>query len=458
VGEATNGTQGPQPTAVPVPAPGRTREGPWAPLPERGAPGPGGPPPGPANHGARTPGKGSAPPASGSSFWFFATLAYFVFEYGRPQDRLPFLGALRPGLVLGGLLALSVLVSGKISYARSRQSTLLGLIVLYPVLFVPLAENNFYAYQVALGMVQLLPFYLAVLLHVDRVERLRTFVTVYLLLMIYICVSVIRFGAGEGMGSSFLTDANDYSLLLDMMLPFSFFLIFYERSRLKKLLCLAGCCLAVVALVISFSRGGFVGALVVGFLLWLNSPRKLLSLCLIAVLAAVLYFSAGQKYWEEMKTVTDTGEHTASERIETWKSGWNMFRAHPLGVGGGNFLVHFHTYQTPYFQRGMYGRAAHSVWVQTLTELGLPGFLLFLLILLRNVRDCLWIRSATRHKPGDAHRFCFTLSISFLVSMAGFLSAGTFLSVLYYPHFWYLTAMIVTTKNILLRLDPDLAA
>lgn len=41
------------------------------------------------------------------------------------------------------------------------------------------------------------------------------------------------------------------------------------------------------------------------------------------------------------------------------------------------------------------------------------------------------------------------LSLGFIGSFIGILSSGAFLSVFYYPHFWFYTAFTVINKNLL---------
>ena len=56
--------------------------------------------------------------------------------------------------------------------------------------------------------------------------------------------------------------------------------------------------LCVASIVITRSRGGLVGLIAVLSTIWLMSPRKVVSLVLVAVLAAGVYAVADQKYWD----------------------------------------------------------------------------------------------------------------------------------------------------------------
>jgi probable O-glycosylation ligase (exosortase A-associated) len=288
-------------------------------------------------------------------------------------------------------------------------------------------------------------FFYAVVIYVNSFERLRTFFYVWMLIMIILAARGI---AGKGIGgSSFLSDENDFSLLMNIMLPFGLFLFMYERSFKRKLLYLTASVLAIISIVLSFSRGGFVGLIAVLTVVWLFSPRKILSLFIVLLLILVLYNVAGDRYWDRIHTITATNEGTAKERIDSWKAGWNMFLDNPLGVGGGNFPVRFSEYQPPDMPRGMYGRAAHSFWFTLISETGIPGIVLFILITAANLRDINWIRKLKTTNDDDI-KFARYLSLAFIASFCGFFVSGTFITVNYYPHFYYLTAMIVVTRRL----------
>ena len=379
------------------------------------------------------------------SFWFFLTVIYLIIEYGRPMDTIPILGLLRPGMIVSILLALSWILRGNIAEAKSRQTMMMVLFIFLLAVYIPFARNNFFAYKQTNAVLLYMPFFLSAIIYINSFERLKKFFNIWIFLMIYLSIKGIL-GKGIG-GSSFLSDENDFSLLMNMMLPFGYFLFMYENDFKMKIFYLSSSLLAVVSVVASSSRGGFVGLLVVLLIIWLFSPKKVTALILVGLLSMVLYYSADQKYWNEMSTVTDTEESTAKQRFDSWTAGWNMFKDNPLGVGGSNFLVRFPEYQPESMQRGMWGRAAHSLWFTLLPELGIFGVLIYGLLLFYNLRDINWLRKFKKEKDDDI-RYAYYLSLSFIASFAAYFASGTFLSVLYYPHYFYMTAIIVAAKNL----------
>lgn len=382
---------------------------------------------------------------AGDSFWFFLTVIFLIIEYGRPMDIIPGVGSIRPAMIVSILLALSWVLRGNIVQAKSRQTLMVVFFILLLAAYIPFARNNRYAYNQTIAVLLYIPFFLSAIIYINSFERLKRFFNIWIFLMIYIS---IKGALGKGIGgSNFLADENDFSLLMNMTLPFGYFLFMYEKDFKMKMLYLASSLLVVASVVASFSRGGFVGLIVVLFIIWLFSPKKILALILVGMLSVVLYYAADQKYWDRMNTISKTDEGTAKERLDSWTAGWNMFKDNPLGVGGSNFLVRFPEYQPESMQRGMYGRAAHSIWFTLLPELGIFGVLIYGLLLFYNLRDINWLRKFKKEKDDD-FRYAYYLSLAFFASIAGYFVSGTFLSVLYYPHYFYITAMIVVTRKL----------
>jgi O-antigen ligase len=204
----------------------------------------------------------------------------------------------------------------------------------------------------------------------------------------------------------------------------------------------------VAGVVSTMSRGGFIGLLAMGAAIWLLGHKKIRSLIFIAVIAWGLVTFASDAYWTRMSTATEADEGTGKARVEMWKSAWAMFLDNPAGVGGGNFPVRFPEYQTDWFWHGEWGRPAHSVWFTVLPELGIPGVIVYGMLLFFNLRDSVRLRKIGRSVGGDDGALLVALGSAFLASFAGFFTSGTFLSVLYYPHYWYLTGFVVATSTL----------
>jgi probable O-glycosylation ligase (exosortase A-associated) len=393
-------------------------------------------------------------PAQGK--WpFRLLLLYLVIEYGRPMDEIPALNAIHPGLIVGALLVLTWITRKNLSaLTSSPQIRWIWLMTFLLAIYVPFARNNYFAYMETLTILRYIPIFVSIVLYVDTYQRLRSFVNAWLALLVFVSIKGI-FGKGIG-GSSFLADENDFSLLMNMMLPFGVSLFLYARSIRRRIVWLGASMVGVVSDVVAQSRGGFVGLLAVAATFWIFSKKKVLSSLMIVVLGVVLFLATTPAYWADMSTSTEAGTGTAKERLDSWHAAWEIFKAQPLGVGGGNFPVWFPRYQPYTMKRDMWGRAAHSLWFTLLPELGIFGVAIYLSLLFVNLRDIVWLRRIPAGAD-DNIRYVNHLAVAFLASFAGYFASGTFLSVLYYPHYYYLTALIVATRRIVERSRVTLA-
>jgi len=127
-----------------------------------------------------------------------------------------------------------------------------------------------------------------------------------------------------------------------------------------------------------------------------------------------------------------------------------MFAVSPIwGVGGGNFgvLLPDYAYEIPpWALPNQWGRATHSLYYQLLAEFGLLGVFLIGAVILLNVRDLRQIRALGREGrcSGSLEQLAECLQLSWV----GLLVSGAFISVLAYPHLYYLTAVTLVVHRL----------
>lgn len=382
--------------------------------------------------------------------WFFFALLYLVIDYGRPQDVLP-IGAIRPGMIIVILMSLFILsnlnlVGKAFSYKQFRLILYFNLLLL---VHVPFAENNYWAYLAAKNMMLFIPFILSIIICVDSIKRLKILITTLIVLMLYMSLFSI-FNKGMGTGAYF-KDENDLSLYVNTYIPFSYFLLLSAKKKYEKIFHLLCIGFGLLSIVVSFSRGGLVGLIAMVLVAWFYAPNKIRNIFILCLLLLASIPFLDEAYINEMGTIANTDSGTANERMMSWKAAWYMFLDNPMGVGGNNFMIRFPEYQAGDFERGMWGRAAHSLLFTLLPELGLLGIFIYLKLLYINVKDIFKVKKATEgnaESSDDDSIYLNSLSLALLASLAGYFASAIFLSVLYYPHYYYLTAIIVVMMNL----------
>ncbi len=126
-------------------------------------------------------------------------------------------------------------------------------------------------------------------------------------------------------------------------------------------------------------------------------------------------------------------EASAQSRLDLWKNCYTLLMRDPImGCGPDHWPLHAHEFGWPK------GKEAHSLWVQTATETGIPGIIMFMGFYVTCIWRC-W-RTLFRLRPdaptwfGDACRMTVASLTGFMVS-AMFVSLEA-LEIPYYVAFW----------------------
>jgi len=323
---------------------------------------------------------------------------------------------------------------------------------------IPFAWNNYAAYETTRIMFGHLSIALGISWLLAELPHFRRVAFAWLLIMGYVAVfGILHGGVGPG---AVVGDENDMALGCATALPFAFY-GFERLSGRRRLVAGAICALLVTAIVISFSRGGFVALVFVGTYCWMASRHKIRAL-VVLILAIVLVLAistdegrTGESYWERIASMFKTDEGTAEQRQFLWSVARNMWKAHPvLGVGGGNFTFLVGQYQSTdyekpeFLERDWSGTVTHSAFFQVIAEQGSVGIVLLVYIVLAHFRTLWRIRRAASAPgvPPEVRRDAELYGGALGGAVVGFCAAGTFLSVAYYPYLWYFSAMAVALE------------
>ena len=396
-----------------------------------------------------------------SSLPFKLLILYILFEYARPQDLIlrSILTKLHPGWVLSLSLLWCMWKEGKLKFDLPQVKSFLGLIILM-ILHLPFCVNNYAAYQILRATIVEFIFFLSIITYVSDYELLIKFIKLWLKVIILCAIIGIK-NHGKIPNSGFMGDENDFALVMNMAIGMTYFLYFYEENLKTKIFYIFSACLYVIAVIASFSRGGFVGFAGIVFIIWLKSSRKILSFFILIIIISVFIAYAPSSYWKEIETIKQEGLHsgTGGARWYLWKLGFKMFLDHPIwGVGPGNFPWTVGKYEPKeehkrYQERSHYGRVAHSLYVTVLTELGVVGTFLYFSIFYRNKKDLSPLFRFEKYFSDIKENKKILVEklriITYAIECAimGYFFCGIFLTVCYYPHYWFFNALMICIKQ-----------
>ena len=225
----------------------------------------------------------------------------------------------------------------------------------------------------------------------------------------------------RGLVGHYMTFAGQISLIASIAAGIT--LVARGRWRLGAA---AVCALGLLTLAATFTRSAWLGFLVsFAVMLGFTRPRGIAAL---AVLALVAYALAPGSYRTRIESIFDPHHPTNIERTYMWEAGARMLRDHPLtGVGLQDLKPIYDRYRDPAARE----RAGHlhSVPIQILATMGIPGLIAFVLLYAGLVRCALSglkeSLSLARATNGDA-ALAAGLRLGVLGGLAGFAVAGLF--------------------------------
>ncbi len=242
-----------------------------------------------------------------------------------------------------------------------------------------------------------------------------------------------------------LGDANEQAAVLVAAIPLAVGL--GAAIRGKPLLRLAawlaaGFCL--IGAIETLSRGGLIAlgaVLVAGVVFGGRWRRWAAAILVVTALGTVVFvFTIAPLAAQQRVTMT-----TSSGRTDIWMVAWRMVQAQPLdGVGAGNFITAaIHYVQAPGALHSAplivdVPHVAHDVYLEVLADLGIPGLLLFVGLVLSAVVS---VGRAARESERRGDRDLEILSRCMVLSLVAFMAADVFLSGQTSKQLWLLMAL-----------------
>ncbi len=259
-------------------------------------------------------------------------------------------------------------------------------------------------------------------------------------------------GRARGIGGY---DSNDYSLLLVCTLPLTAYFLATAKTTLRKILAGVAILALTLAIVKGGSRSGFVGLIAVfGYMLIAYSalPKKFRIGAVIVSLVGLM-FVANESYWQRMSTLLNPSQdynwsgNAYLGRMQIWKRGLSYMWQRPLlGVGIGRFGTAegrlSERAQGPDYGPGLRWTSPHNSFVEIGAELGVPGLLLFIALILYTLRAMLRLG---RSPPGVSGRRDpqAAMAQAMVAVMIGYVVVGFFISQAYSYYLYSLLGIMV---------------
>lgn len=308
---------------------------------------------------------------------FWGLVLFIGLIYIRPEELIPQLEGMHFTLLVSMVTLIGTIVHHAISRTKVTRDPLNFMIIGFGVVVVmsTIFSKGNNTSEAAEDIAKLVIMVLLVLNLVRNPQNYRTFVTSLILFTCYLAgyaiylymtgqsLHVAEEGVDRAQATGIFSDPNDLAATIVAGLALTVGrLVGTKGSGWKFFYGLIGV-LLFCAVITTNSRGGLLALMtVMGGSFIVFGKKKTLATVLAVIVGALVFFVAPAR----MSNMDDE-EESANSRFMYWDNGFKMFAENPItGIG----------YRQ--FEDGNNGATAHNSFVLCFTELGLPGYFLWM--------------------------------------------------------------------------------
>jgi probable O-glycosylation ligase (exosortase A-associated) len=382
-----------------------------------------------------------------------------------PQTMLPVLKTLRIALVAGGLA-----IAGHVFDATLRRrpvlpdapevvtalTLLIWAVVTIPFSYWPGGSVALLGDQYLKAVV----FFWLIAAIITTRERLRVFGWALVLCSIPLALTALaHFGSGVYVTSSrapiqriggiagLTGNPNDLALTLNLLIPIAGALFFTSRGVLARAVAAGALLLSIPAVIVTFSRAGFLTLCAIGIASLFCFVRRRApgpAVAVIVVTCSVMPFlPAG--YLDRLNTITDIEADRTGSAVGRWSDyqlAIQLVARNPvLGVGMGQDILALDEIRS----RPTW-RSVHNAYLEYAVDLGVPGLLLFLALLVSSVRSARRVEMRTAREP--ALRDLSMLASGVRIALLAFVVGAFFHPIAYQFYFFCVAGLAVALKRV----------
>lgn len=385
------------------------------------------------------------------SFWMIC--GYLFFEFVKPQalfpviDFLPWAQLLLMGAMVGAFVDPTV---KWVSAVPNFYIAAFFIMILISILLARYPDVSKFHFMDFFGWFVI--YFLAINI-VNTRERFYIFILIYVVAAGKIALGTSRSWVSRGfsfqswglMGpTGYFQNSGELAILMVMLFPLAFY--FYQAvknnvSKWERWLLIAFWVCPLLTTLGASSRGAQLALLIQFAIMFRKSVFKIKPLIALVFFLLAFNFLLPQEQKDRFSSAGD--DRTSQQRLLYWEHGWTMMKDHPLtGVGYFNFIPYYEEF---YYYDKLYAKAQlpHNIFIQVGTDAGFIALTFFILILLY----CIWkpLRMVARKDIDPVSKAVFA---GLGVGVVGYLVAGQFVTVTYYPFIWVHLAFIVALVNI----------
>jgi hypothetical protein len=392
----------------------------------------------------------------GHALSYAGLVLFTIVLYARPAEFYPSRLTASIALIvalatLGFFIPTQLSLEGNLT-ARPPEVNLVLLFCLTGLLSMPLAINRFAAWQEFNGtFIRCIVMFIVIVNVVRTRARLKGLLLIAIATGLWLSVEAIneyRLGLATvegyragGMGGGIFGNSNDMALFLVTIVPIVIALLLSSRSLARKFL-FGGCAVLMVSgIVLTYSRGGFIGLLVALTLLaWKAGQRRRFGILVIGFLIVAAFLALVPGYALRLASILvpslDPVGSSEARSGELFRSLYIAIRHPLLGIGMGNYAP----------EMSYRGLVTHNSYTQVAAEMGMAALICYTLFIVTPLKKLGQIARETFGAKANSHFYYLALGLQ--ASLVGYMVCSFFASVAYLWYVYYLVAYAVCLRRL----------
>lgn len=384
------------------------------------------------------------------SFWMIC--CYLFFEYARPQAIIPALDFMPWAQTFILLSFVGALLDKTVKWTSSPANILIIFLAVAILLSSIVGEYPEISYDHFVDFYSWFVIYFLIINIVNTRERFYILLLIFILCSAKIAIGTSKAWALRGFGftswglmgpQGYFQNSGELAILMLTLFPVTVKIFLCRKRYASKIEYIALTLFSITPILTilgASSRGAQIALVIVLILMFRRNVFRVKPLMASLAIIIALFFLMPE---EQKKRFTEVGEDkTSQQRILYWKNGLEMIKDNPLlGIGFFNFPKYYSVY---YAQDMLYKHAElpHNIFIQVGVDAGMLGLVPFILIILL----CFNNRSIKNYEECDPVLVSAIKGVSY--GILGFVIAGQFVTVAYYPFLWIGLAFIVSGRRV----------
>lgn len=379
---------------------------------------------------------------------------YFLFEYLRPQTTYPAFDILPWGQITLLAACIAAISDSTVKWVKSPGNFLLALfffVVFLGSIFAFKPSLAFNKFDIIINWIVL---YFLMITVINTEKKFILFLLVFFLLNFKMSQFGFRSFITTGYNSwgvagapGWFQNAGDLGIEMCIFVALTMGYVLALREywgKYKKIIFYLLPITGLVTIIATASRGALLGVAAAGLWFLFKSRLGIKALAVTLIVGAFVYVILPQGMFSEFENAGE--DATSVARMAFWRFGMEIMQEYPvLGIGYHNWVDYcWHVNPNGVENSGLCS-VQHNTMVQAVSETGVTGFILYVLIIIytfiANART-----RANAKRIGN--KFLLYTAHGLDGGVIGYLVSSFFFTVLFYPIIWVQLAMTVALYEI----------